>query len=393
MSHPEPTDKPRYAALFFPALAVFAASRLVMLAAIAFANRSLPKDPSAETWEATNRWYRFLLRQDAGWFLSIAQHGYSYDGNDLSQQNVVFYPLYPALIKALTFVGLSYAAAAVLIPNIAIIAAIIVLTKLIAKFYDDEVALISVALLSFYPASMFFSAAYTESLTLLFILFFFFFLNRGKFLVAAVFACLCFATRSTGLALIAPLIWEIGRRYWRNDRRRFLWEGLLCLVISTAGLWLYMIYLWIAFRAPFAFMTAQAAWRAGNRFGSPLLLQPVVRAAADARYHLQHAILDINSISFVLFVVFAAMLIVFRKQLSAPLMLFSAGVLLLPYLTRSGSVGFGSFSRYIMLAFPVFMAVANFCRRRIWLALVICGISGALLFWYTALFAEWYWIV
>lgn len=164
------------------------------------------------------------------------------------------------------------------------------------------------------------------------------------------------------------------------------------MIIATAGLWLYMIYLWIAFRAPFAFMTALAAWNAGNLFGSPFLLQPFVRAAADARYHIQHGILDTNSLSLALFLIFVAVTIAFRKQMSAAMLLFSAGVLLLPYFSRTGSVGFASFSRYVMLAFPVFMVVGNFCRRRIWLALTICGVSGALLFACSALFAKWYWV-
>src|SRR4029079_6266304 len=254
---------------------------------------------AATTWDATPRWYRYLLRYDSGWYFGIAQHGYSYNGNDLVQQPVAFYPLYPILIKALTLVGFSYAAAAVLIPNVAIIAAIMVLTKLICGLCDDETALISVALLSFFPASLFFSAAYTESLALLFIVCFFLYLIRGRFLVAACFAGLCFAPRLTCLLSISPLIWEILRRYWRTERRRFFLEGLFCVIIATAGLWLYMIYLWIAFRAPLAFVTAQAAWNAGNVFGSPFLLQPFVRAAADARYHIQHAILDTNSLSLV----------------------------------------------------------------------------------------------
>jgi hypothetical protein len=392
MNKLDPTHKSDHAVPYFPALAVFAVSRIVMLLALAFANQFLAINTAATTWDATPRWYRYLLRYDSGWYFGIAQHGYSYNGNDLVQQPVAFYPLYPILIKALTLVGFSYAAAAVLIPNVAIIAALMVLTKLICELCDDETALISVALLSFFPASLFFSAAYTESLALLFIVCFFLYLIRGRFLVAACFAGLCFATRSTGLVLIAPLIWEIARRYWRTERRRFFLEGLFCVIIATAGLWLYMIYLWIAFRAPLAFVTAQAAWNAGNVFGSPFLLQPFVRAAADARYHIQHAILDTNSLSLVLFLIFVAVIIAFRRQMSAAMLLFSAGVLLLPYFTRSGSVGFASFSRYIMLAFPVFMVVGNFCRRRVWLALTICGVSGALLFVCTALFAKWYWV-
>jgi mannosyltransferase PIG-V len=392
MKHLDPIHKNDGVIRYFPALAVFAASRLLMLFAMAFANRSLPTESSAATWDATSRWYRYLLRYDSGWYFYIAQHGYSYNGNDLVQQPVAFYPLYPILIKALTLIGFSYPAAAVLVPNVAIIFAVILLTKLIDELYDAETALISVAFLAFFPASLFFSAAYTESLALLFVVCFFLYLVRGRFLIAAGFAGLCFATRSTGLVLIAPLVWEIANRYWRTNRRRFFGEGSLCVIIATAGLWLYMIYLWIAFRAPFAFITAQAAWNAGNVFGSPFLLQPFVRAASDARYHLQHAILDTNSLSLVLFLIFASVIIAFRKQMSAAMILFSVGVLLLPYFTRSGSVGFASFSRYIMLAFPVFMVMGDFCRRRIWLALTICGISGALLFVCTALFAKWYWV-
>jgi hypothetical protein len=363
-----------------------------MLLAMAFADKSLPTEPTTAKWDATYRWYRYLLRYDSGWYSSIAQQGYSYNGNDLVQQSVAFYPLYPILIKALTVIGFSYAAAALLIPNIAIIAAIIVLTKLISELYEGETALISVAFLSFFPASLFFSAGYTESLAFLFIVCFFFYLIRGRFLVAACFAGLCFATRSTGLVLIAPLVWEMAGRYWRTDRRRFFLQGLLCMIIATAGLWLYMIYLWFAFRAPFAFMTAQAAWSVGNVFGNPWLLQPFVRAAIDARWHIQYGILDFNSLSLVLFLIFVVVIIAFRRKMSAPLLLFSAGVLLLPYLTRTRGSGFASFSRYIMLAFPVFMVVGNFCRRRVWLALIICGISGGLLFVSAAMFAKWYWV-
>lgn len=385
---PKATLRPPY----IPALILFGASRAVMLVAMAFANRLLPLEPTASTWDATNRWFRFLLRYDSGWYLHIATHGYSYTGNDLEKQNVVFYPLYPALIKALTFLGLSHAASAVIVSNVAIVVAIIVFTKLVAERYDNETAVGAVAFLSFFPGSLFFSAAYTESLALLFIVCFFLFLLRKRFVIAACFAGLCFATRSTGLVLLAPLAWEVFRHYWPDQRRRLLVEGPLCMLIATSGLWLYMIYLWAAFRAPFAFMTVQGAWNEGSHFGNPWLLQPVFKAVVDLRYQLQHFIADPNALSFVLFVVFVAAVVVFRRRMTVSLLLFSAGGLLLPYFTRTGAVGFASFTRYVMLVFPVFIIAATLSKRRIWLGLAICGISGALLFWFTALFAKWYWV-
>ncbi|MFZ0748248.1 MAG: hypothetical protein WAM70_02730 [Pyrinomonadaceae bacterium] len=373
------------------ALAIFAASRMVMLIAMAFANRMIPIEPTAQTWEATSRWFRFLLRYDSGWYLHIATHGYSWNGNGMEQQTVAFYPLYPLLIKALTFLGFSHAASAVIVPSVAIIIGIVVFTKLVAEWYDDETALYSVAFLSFFPGSLFFSAAYKESLTFLFVVCFFLFLLRKRFLVAACFAGLCFATRSTGLVLLPPLAWEIIRCYWPDNRRRLLLEGALSMLIASSGLWLYMIYLWAVFRAPFAFMTALAAWNESH-LGSPLLLQPVYRAVIDLRYQLQHFIADPNALSFVLFLVFVALVVIFRKRMAVSLLLYSAGALLLPYFTRTAGAGFASFTRYVMLAFPVFIIAATFSKRRVWIGLAICGISGALLFWYTALFAKWYWV-
>ena len=385
---PKATLRPPY----IPALLLFAASRIVMLGAMAFANRLLPVEPTASTWDATNRWFRFLLRYDSGWYLHIATHGYSYNGNDLEKQTIVFNPLYPALIKGLTFFGLTHAASAVIITNVAIVIAIIVLTKLVAERYDNDTAVLSVAFLSFFPGSLFFSAAYTESLTFLCIVCFFLFLLRKRFAVAACFAGLCFSSRSTGLVLLAPLAWEIIRSYWPNQRRRLLVEGPLYMLIATAGLWLYMIYLWAAFRAPFALITALGAWNEGSHFGNPLLLQPVFKALVDLRYQLQNFIADPNALSFVLFVVFVAAVIVFRKRMPTSFLLFCAGALLLPYFTRTGDVGFASFIRYELLVFPVFIIAATLSKRRIWLGLAICGMSGATLFWFTALFAKWYWV-
>ena len=392
MTDTEHDSKIRRRPPYLAALLLFASSRAAMLVAMAFANRLVPLEPTASTWDATNKWFRFLLRYDSGWYLHIATHGYSYNGNDLDKQTIVFNPLYPALIKGLTFFGLSHAASAVIVTNVAIVIAIIVLTKLVAEQYDNETAVLSVAFLSFFPGSLFFSAAYTESLTFLCIVCFFLFLLRKRFVLAACFAGLCFASRSTGLVLLAPLAWEIFRHYWPNQRRRLLIEGALCMLIATAGLWLYMIYLWAAFRAPFAFMTALGAWNEGSHFGNPLLLQPVFKAFVDLRYQLQNFIADPNALSFVLFVVFVAAVIVFRKRMPTSFLLFCAGALLLPYFTRTGGVGFASFIRYELLVFPVFIIAATLSKRRIWLGLAICGISGAMLFWFTALFAKWYWV-
>ncbi len=41
-----------------------------------------------------------LARWDTFWYLDIAPRGYHWNGNPLEQQNVVFFPLYPLLMRA-----------------------------------------------------------------------------------------------------------------------------------------------------------------------------------------------------------------------------------------------------------------------------------------------------
>ena len=92
----------------------------------------------------------------------------------LIQQNIVFYPLFPMLARALaTIGGLAPADAMLLVSNVAGLLAIVMLFKLVREEFGDQLALATIALLSFFPASVLLSAGYTEPLALLLIVSFF----------------------------------------------------------------------------------------------------------------------------------------------------------------------------------------------------------------------------
>ena len=69
--------------------------------------------------------------------------------------------------------GLTPADALLLVSNVAGLLAIVVLFKLVREEFGDQLALATTALLSFFPASVFLSAGYTEPLELLLIVSFF----------------------------------------------------------------------------------------------------------------------------------------------------------------------------------------------------------------------------
>jgi hypothetical protein len=66
---------------------------------------------------------------------------------------------------------------------------------------------------------------------------------------------------------------------------------------------------------------------------------------------------------------------------------------MLPYLTITGGpLKFGSMTRYILLAFPIFIVMAKLCKNRLWLVPCIAELFGAMLFTYSAMYAQWYWV-
>src|SRR5262249_10108262 len=229
------------------ALAIYGSSRLVVVWAVYIGIRIVsPMLPMPVSVPSTS-WYHHLLRWDAAWYATILNEGYKYNGNDLVQQPVVFYPLYPLLAKALTiFPGIDGLVALLVVANVAAVLSVLLLFKYVRQDYGDEVAFLTIAFVSFFPTSLFLSAAYTESLTLFLILCCFILLKREQFIFAAALAGLASATRSTGLVLLPVIIWELWFKF-AGHYRRFFSYGLFCSILATSGLCLYIFYLWSAF--------------------------------------------------------------------------------------------------------------------------------------------------
>src|SRR5262249_37281771 len=150
-------------------------------------------------------------------------------------------------------------------------------------------------------------------------------LKREQFILAAAFAGLASATRSTGLVLLPVIIWELWCKF-AADYRRFFSYALYCSILATSGLLFYMSYLWIAFDSPFAFVTADlAAWRLGglgHNFVSALLLKGF--------FPLPVHDLGPRSFDVWFFLLFLTLILVHRKWLPSSLYLFALGVLMLP---------------------------------------------------------------
>ena len=122
---------------------------------------------------------------------------------DEQQQSIVFYPLYPLLsrLAAATF-GVFAGDALLIVANLSSQAAVLRLFTRVRERFGAATALLTIALLRFFPTSFFFSAGYTEGLALMFIDGFFLLIERESWLLAAICVALTLATRATGVVLL-----------------------------------------------------------------------------------------------------------------------------------------------------------------------------------------------
>ncbi|WP_294935264.1 mannosyltransferase family protein [Tardiphaga sp.] len=368
------------------ALTIYLGSRLLVFFGVVFGRTYVPL--GNDTWLGGTSWYHRLLRWDSEWYGLIAREGYKYNGDPGQTQTVVFYPLYPMLSRFVAGVlRIEIYDALLLVANLASVAAILMLFRLVRERFDDRTALTTVAMISFFPSSIFLSAGYTEPLALLLMVCFFYAIGRQHFLAAALLAGLAIATRSSGIVLCPVLLFEL----WRSrSPRRFLIEAVPLAIIATSGLWLYMAYLSATFGNPMAFSDGQAAFHENTsmltRIVSALLLEPL--------RNINLADMSPAGLDQWFTLIFIGLIVrAWFAGIGRGMALFASLLLLLPYLTLSGGpAGFTSMARFNIVSFPLFLTLTLLSNRWRWAAPAMVGVFGGLLLVYAALFSQWQWV-
>lgn len=145
-------------------------------------------------FEAFNTW-------DTQHYLLLSQQGYG--TNPMSN---AFYPLYPLLIRLCTPLFLGHELiAALVIANLASLAVPLYMYRLGTLFMSKEQSYKGTLLLLAFPTAFYLSAAYTESLFLLFSIAAFYHLFRGEVARASAFCFLLPLVRAQALLFILPL--------------------------------------------------------------------------------------------------------------------------------------------------------------------------------------------
>ena len=207
--------------LLWPSLGIAAASRAGLFALVYFSTpythrRIVPATllyPLAHVYHGAlgtllNPWAHW----DGVWYIRIASRGYA-----PFRDSAAFFPLYPILVRAgASLARGSYELAGIAISVACFMALCAVLYKLVAREFDQRIALATIAFLSVFPTSFFFQAVYTESLLLLLVVLCFFFARRPYWPLAGLAGGLAVLTHVSGLVLLLPMALLYAReRRWR----------------------------------------------------------------------------------------------------------------------------------------------------------------------------------
>jgi hypothetical protein len=211
--------------------------------------------------------HNLLARWDTFWYLDIATRGYHWNGNPLEQQNVVFFPLFPLMMRAVgTSIGGHLLIAGLGVSLAAFLLALCYFWRWTADRLGAEVATGAAWLLSAFPHAIFFSAVYTESLYLLIVVCACYYADRRLFWRAAAIGLLAGAVRPNGILLSLPIIVIA---FVTNRERGRLIPRTAAVLAPIFGVLCFSAYLAWRVGDATAWLANQAAWP--NDFG---ILQP-----------------------------------------------------------------------------------------------------------------------
>jgi hypothetical protein len=164
-------------------------------------------------------WVAMFSRWDGRWIMYVARDGYSFQLGQTGESNASFAPLLPSLMwLGAHLIGWTdtqgLLAVGVVISHVAFLLALVYLAVLVSRTWDTPLAVRTVVCLALFPLGFFFSATYTEAIFLAPAVAAFVYAGERRWWLAGVCGGLCVLTRTYGVVIALPLLYE----YLRSTR-------------------------------------------------------------------------------------------------------------------------------------------------------------------------------
>lgn len=310
---------------------------------------------------------RYAGEGDAPRYIFMAENGYVSEGEYVN--NIVFYPLYPLLTRLLSlFTGGRTVLAGMILSQFCYGMASVVLMKL-AK---EECAHPGFVMLAFwlYPFGFFCLGVFTEGLFLLLTVLGLYLIRRRKWLLAGLAAFFCTLTRTQGILLLLPGIYEA----WRAVKEKG-WNGRCLAVLSPAAA--YFLYLCINkivcgdFFAYQYYVSIEPWWQTAQWLGATIAqqLDMAIGNPGIAKWIYWPQL-------FLYFIAAALLFAGLRRKLDTKYILYGTAYLGMCY-TASWLISGG---RYMLGCLPLYLCIGNLRGRALRCGIIVIELAFFLLF-------------
>lgn len=328
-------------------------------------------------------------------YLGIASRGYVDEGR--------FLPLFPFVTRVVAEVltpfsdPVPYGAvlfwSGMVVSTVSSIGAVVMLYRLFALDYSPKIAQKSILYLLAFPTAFILGALYTEGLFLFLSVTAFWFARKRRWLFSALTVLFLAVTRLTGLLVVVPILYELYvlelqavKKITFKNIKPLVWFALTPLLLLA-----YIYYNHLTWGDPLYFVHAHGAL--GNSRAVSSLVFPLVTVyryvqilvtVSPSVYEYWIAVIEI--VSLVLSVV--GLFFVWKQKQRGSYLLYTLVLVALPVL--SGTLS--GYPRYILPAFPFFLAQAIALQRRDRMAVVVLAVCFVLQAILLALFVRGYYV-
>ena len=348
-----------------------------------------------------NEFINLQARHDTGWYLSVAIDGYDDDPSRPDvQQNIVFFPAFPMLMRAagrlLGGGALPTLLGGTLVSCGAFLWALVYLFRFARDMLGDAgEADQAMWLVAAYPFAIFYSAVYSESVYLLAVVAACYHFRRGEFGRAALWGLLagldrapgCFLSIVLGLMAIGPWLPQWLRGGVPGDlangasRKRRLLPALASAAMPGVGMLLFSVFAWSLTGHPLAWEAGHAAWgRHYNGLGVLLAQRADYLWNAGLYAYTAEGGEDLVNVLGALFVLAAAWPVARRLGLPYAVLIL---INMLPPLAAGGFLSAGRFSAVLFPAFIWLASVVPERHRAGWIAAFMAGQAFCAVLFYT----------
>ena len=320
---------------------------------------------------------------DGPHYIDIARDGYvAQDVSSRDQQYwIVFYPLYPWLIRLFAVIFRNYVLSAQMVSLVGAVATALVFQRLAALDLNPKLARSAVFFMFIFPTAYFFHVVYTESVFMPLALGCVLAARQRRWNVAGALGALATMTRVNGLLLLPVMAVEAYMQYREEGRlrREWLWIGF-----AAVGFAVYLLINYNVFGDPLHFQKVlHDKW--SKKLTYPWVgIASTIRAmgASDPVY--AHLV----GVQEFLFIIIGLVGVIWCWRRLRP---SYAVWMTLNWLLVTSTAFIQSTPRYVLSFFPLFILLARFADERPWWGAVITIWSLVSFALFAGQFAQGYW--